>query len=148
MRRSQRLDVMVRRDDDRQWSLLTPHAEVLFCIAQNPDTRVREIAEVVGISERGAHQIVADLVGAGYVRRARVGRRNHYAIETKTALKHGPVRHRRVASIIALLEPEPARAERAPKPRHTPRRRPIGAERMAGTAKAAKRSRAPLSAVS
>lgn len=95
---------------DRHWSLLTAHAEVLLCIARDPDTRVREIAAAVGISERGAHQIVADLVGAGYVRRARVGRRNHYAIETKTTLKHTPVRHRRVASIVALLEPEPGKA--------------------------------------
>jgi DNA-binding IclR family transcriptional regulator len=112
MRRAQRSDA-ARREDDRRWSLLTPHAEVLFCIARNPDTRVREIAELVGISERGAHQIVADLVGAGYVRRARIGRRNRYAIETKTSLKHASVRHRRLGSIIALLEPEPARtAER------------------------------------
>ena len=123
MRRSQRLEASTRRDDERQWSLLTTHAQVLLCIARNPDTRVREIAEAVGISERGAHQIVADLVGAGYVRRARVGRRNHYAIETKTSLKHTPVRHRRVASIVALLEPEPSKIERAVKPRRPSRSR-------------------------
>ncbi|MBX3200617.1 MAG: winged helix-turn-helix domain-containing protein [Labilithrix sp.] len=123
MRRSQRPEVIVQRAEERRWSLLTAHAEVLFCIAQNPDTRVREIADVVGISERGAHQIVADLVDAGYVRRARIGRRNHYAIESRTALKHTPVRHRRVASIIALLGPEPARAERAEKARRLTRSR-------------------------
>ncbi|MBX3205085.1 MAG: winged helix-turn-helix domain-containing protein [Labilithrix sp.] len=121
MRRSQRPEATARREDERRWSLLTAHAEVLFCIARDPDTRVREIAETVGISERGAHQIVADLVEAGYVRRARIGRRNHYAIESRTALKHTPVRHRRVASIVALLEPEPAKVERA---RRVPRTRP------------------------
>jgi DNA-binding MarR family transcriptional regulator len=111
MRRTpSRADVSDRApDSERRWSLLTAHAEVLLCIARDPDTRVREIAAAVGISERGAHQIVTDLVGAGYVRRARVGRRNRYAIETKTTLKHTPVRHRRVASIVALLEPEPAK---------------------------------------
>jgi DNA-binding MarR family transcriptional regulator len=118
---------MARREDDRHWSLLTAHAQVLFVIARNPDTRVREIAESVGISERGAHQIVADLVAAGYVRRARIGRRNRYAIETKTALKHTPVRHRRLGSIIALLEPEPAKAERVVKPRRTARSGRVGA---------------------
>ena len=123
MRRSQRPEASTRRDDERQWSLLTTHAQVLLCIARNPDTRVREIAESVGISERGAHQIVADLVGAGYVRRARIGRRNRYAIESKTSLKHTPVRHRRVASIVALLEPEPAKIERALKARRPPRTR-------------------------
>lgn len=122
MRRSQRSEATVRRDDERQWSLLTPHAQVLLCIARNPDTRVREIAEAVGISERGAHQIVADLVGAGYVRRARVGRRNRYAIESKTSLKHTPVRHRRVASIVALLDPEPSKIERTVKTRRPARR--------------------------
>lgn len=94
----------------RQWSLLTPHAHVLLCIARDPDSRVWEIAESVGISERGAHQIVADLVTAGYVKRARIGRRNRYAIEEKTPLETGPVHHRKIASIVALLGPEPAHA--------------------------------------
>lgn len=126
MRRSTKLDGVTRaRDDERRWSLLTSHAHVLLCIALDPDTRVREIAEAVGISERGAHQIVADLVGAGYVRRARVGRRNRYAIEERTAIKSGPVRHRRVASIVALLGPEPAAS--GPKGRRGPRgRSPAG----------------------
>jgi DNA-binding Lrp family transcriptional regulator len=115
MRRLQKPELVRSREDEQRWSLLTAHALVLLCIAQNPETRVREIAEDVGISERGAHQIVADLVGAGYVRRARVGRRNRYAIEEKTSLKYGPVRHRRVASIIALLGPEPARAAVRPR---------------------------------
>lgn len=112
--------------DERRWSLLTPHAEVLLCIATAPDARVRDIAENVGISERGAHQIVADLVDAGYVRRSRIGRRNQYAIEERVTLKHAPVRHRRVASIVALLGPEPTRLaarSRRPAPAKTTRRR-------------------------
>ena len=72
-----------------------------------------EIAESVGISERGAHQIVADLVDAGYVKRARIGRRNRYAIDEKTTLEQGPVHHRKVSSIVALLGPEPASAKKA-----------------------------------
>jgi predicted transcriptional regulator len=110
-------------EDRREWSLLTPHALVLLCIARDPDARVREIATSCGISERGAHQIVADLVDVGYVRRARVGRRNHYAIEERSSLKHGPVRHRRVASIVALLGPEPAKAKATGKPGRTAARR-------------------------
>jgi hypothetical protein len=98
--------------EERGVSLLTPHALVLLCIAADPETRVRDIAQTVGISERGAHQIVADLVQVGYVRRARVGRRNRYAIEERTALKQGPVRHRRLASIVALLSPEPGRSRK------------------------------------
>ena len=102
-----------KSESERQWSLLTPHAHVLLCIARDPDSRVWEIAESVGISERGAHQIVADLVTAGYVKRARIGRRNRYAIEEKTPLESGPVHHRKIASIVALLGPEPAYAAKA-----------------------------------
>ena len=137
MRRSPKLDGVARsRDDERRWSLLTTHAHVLLCIALDPDTRVREIAASVGISERGAHQIVADLVGAGYVRRARVGRRNHYAIEERTAIKHGPVRHRRVASIVALLGPEPATASGV-RARRSARRPPTGDVTKTGKRRAA-----------
>jgi hypothetical protein len=102
-----------KSESERQWSLLTPHAHVLLCIARDPDSRVWEIAESVGISERGAHQIVADLVTAGYVKRARIGRRNRYAIEEKTPLETGPVHHRKIASIVALLGPEPASAAKS-----------------------------------
>jgi DNA-binding MarR family transcriptional regulator len=112
-----------KTESDRQWSLLTPHAHVLLCIARDPDSRVWEIAEHVGISERGAHQIVADLVTAGYVKRARVGRRNRYAIEEKSALEQGPVHHRKIASIVALLGPEPANGKKAVAPAPSSKKR-------------------------
>jgi DNA-binding MarR family transcriptional regulator len=128
MRRSQKSDGALK-PQELGWSLLTPHALVLMCIARAPDTRMREIAEAVGISERGAHQIVADLVTARYVQRTRVGRRNHYAIEDKTLLRHAPIRHRRVSSIIALLGPESAAAvrqsTRAPTPTKNGRSRRV-----------------------
>ena len=116
MGRPQRSEATSRASaEDLRWSLFTTHAEVLLHIARHPDARLREIAGTVGISERGAHQIVADLVRAGYVRRARVGRRNRYAVEAKRALRHSPVRHRRVSSIVALLEPEPRKQALATK---------------------------------
>lgn len=140
MGRSQRSDTATRLvEDERRWSLLTAHAHVLLCIAQDPDTRVREIAASVGISERGAHQIVADLVGAGYVRRARIGRRNRYAIEAKTTLKNTPVPHRRVASIVELLEPEPARSERSAAPRRSATRTRLSSPGDGAAPKSAKR---------
>ena len=62
------------------WTFLSHHAQVFLCIAQDPDARLRDIAAGVGITERAVQAIVNDLVEAGYVDRARVGRRNHYAI--------------------------------------------------------------------
>ena len=136
MRRSQKAAGARRVPEEGRWSLWTPHALVLLCIARNPETRVREIAAAVGISERGAHQIVADLVLARYVQRTRVGRRNRYVIEDKTRLLHGPVKHRRIGSIIALLGPEPgdrtakAQGTRAQTPRPTRTRGRVAATEL------------------
>jgi DNA-binding MarR family transcriptional regulator len=47
------------------WSFLTSHARVLMCIAHDPGARLRDIAAGLGITERSAHGIVADLAGPG-----------------------------------------------------------------------------------
>ena len=67
------------------WTFLSHHAQVLLCISRDPDARLREIAAAVGITERAVQAIVNDLVTEGYVERTRVGRRNHYAINTDGA---------------------------------------------------------------
>jgi len=72
----------------KSWTFLTNHARVLVRIARDPHLRVREIADLTGITERTALQIVADLEEAGYLTRFRVGRRNSYTIAV-----HAPLRH-------------------------------------------------------
>jgi DNA-binding MarR family transcriptional regulator len=72
----------------RGWTFLTNHTQVLLAIAQNPDARLRDIAEHVGITERAAQRILSDLVGSGYVRRQRQGRRNHYRINPEAQMRH------------------------------------------------------------
>ena len=47
------------------WSFLTNHARVLIRLAEDPDIRLRELADAVGITERAAHRIVTDLADAG-----------------------------------------------------------------------------------
>ena len=70
------------------WRFVTNHTQVLLCIASNPEIRLRDIAPRVGITERAAQRIVADLVSAGYVTRQRNGRRNHYAINRQKEMRH------------------------------------------------------------
>jgi predicted ArsR family transcriptional regulator len=79
-------------DRGRGWTFLTNHAHVLVCIAEEPDARGRDIAAKVGITERAAQAIVADLVAEGYVTRTREGRRNHYEIVPDAPLRH-PLEH-------------------------------------------------------
>ena len=70
------------------WRFVTNHTQVLLCIAQNRESRLRDIATEVGITERAAQRIVADLVAAGYVTRHRSGRRNHYTINRDLEMRH------------------------------------------------------------
>jgi DNA-binding IclR family transcriptional regulator len=70
------------------WTFLTNHAQVLLCLFETPDIRLRDVAERVGITERAAQRILADLVESGYVRTTRVGRRNHYTVDRGHAMRH------------------------------------------------------------
>ena len=85
------------------WSFLTNHARVLLCIAQDPDVRLREIGERVGITERAAHRIVDELVYAGYISRTRAGRRNRYAIHRTLPVPDRLIRQQSVGDLLAVL---------------------------------------------
>ena len=85
------------------WTFLTNHAHVLVCIAQQPDVRIRDIAVRVGITERAAQRIVADLVDEGYVVRKRVGRRNEYTVKGEVPLRHPLQRDQAVGKIVDAL---------------------------------------------
>jgi len=55
--------------DGRAWSLISNHGHALICIAQNPDVRLWELAQTIGVRERSAQRIVNQLVDAGYLTR-------------------------------------------------------------------------------
>src|SRR5688572_4214491 len=85
------------------WTFLTNHAHVLLCIARDPDARVRDIAEVVGITERAAQRILADLIAEGYATAAKVGRRNRYAVNRAGRLRHPFFRDLSVGPLLDML---------------------------------------------
>ncbi len=58
----------------------TSAAQVLFWIALHPDTRVSDIAERTGLSQRAVQAIVKELADRGYIVRSRIGRRNTYSV--------------------------------------------------------------------
>jgi DNA-binding MarR family transcriptional regulator len=89
--------------DDGRWTFLTNHAQVLVCLAEKPDLRGREIAELVGVSERRVQGIIRDLVAAGYVTRSRAGRRNHYTINLAGDLRHPLEDDHTVGELLAVL---------------------------------------------
>jgi predicted ArsR family transcriptional regulator len=101
----------------REWTFLTNHARVLLCIAQDPEVRLRDVAESVGITERAAQHIVMQLVEAGYVERERVGRRNRYRLHPEQPLRHPMDRAHQVGELLSVLGEH--HDDRAPRKRRT-----------------------------
>ena len=87
----------------RRWTFLTNHALVLLAIAEDPSLTLRQIGDRVGITERAAQKLVADLVEGGYVRSRRYGRRNSYHINLGRRLRHPLSREREIRDLLALL---------------------------------------------
>jgi DNA-binding MarR family transcriptional regulator len=89
---------------DHSFRFVTNHAHVLQTISADPTTRLRDIAETVGITERTAAQIVNDLEQAGYLSKTRQGRRNRYEVHAELPLRHPQHRHHTVGDLIGFLE--------------------------------------------
>ena len=90
--------------EEKRWRFLTNHTQVLLCIARDEDIRIRDLAQEVGITERAAQRIVADLIDAGYVARERRGRRNRYAIDKEAAMRHRSQLGHEIGELLDLLE--------------------------------------------
>ena len=83
--------------------MLSNHTQVLLCIQRDADVRVRDIAQMVGITERAAQRIVADLIESGYVESDRIGRRNHYRVNTDVAMRHPAQEGHDIGELLRLL---------------------------------------------
>ena len=86
-----------------RWTFLSNHAHVLICLAQQGDIRLRDVAALIGITERAVMKILADLEGEGLVRRFREGRRNHYELNLDQPLRHPIEHHRNVGELVDLI---------------------------------------------
>lgn len=73
---------------NKHWTFLSNHTHVMVCIARNPEARVRDIAEAVGITERAVQRIIAELEASDYLSHERLGRRNLYRIDFDRPLRH------------------------------------------------------------
>ena len=85
------------------WTFLTNHARVLVCLARNPGTRLRDVADCADITERAAHRIVDELVEGGYVTRHRLGRRSFYEIHPDVPLRHPMDKEATVGDVLNVF---------------------------------------------
>ncbi len=85
------------------WTFLSNHAHVLISLARMPDARIRDLAPIVGITERAVQRIVAELVEGGFLTVAKDGRRNHYTINDRLPLRHPVEAPRTVRDLLTVV---------------------------------------------
>lgn len=88
----------------RNWTFLTNHGHVLIYVHRNQDARVRDIAAAVGITERAAQTILADLEADGYLRKTRIGRRNTYSINSRGQFRHPEEAGHHIGELLVLFD--------------------------------------------
>ncbi|SDR90081.1 Winged helix-turn-helix DNA-binding [Paraoerskovia marina] len=85
------------------WTFLTNHGHVLLAVAQDPDKRVSDIADEVGITARATLTILGDLEEAGYLGRTRVGRRTHYVVHPRRHFRHSLTSGHEIGELLDLF---------------------------------------------
>ena len=85
------------------WTFLTNHARVLAAIAEDPSTRIRDMAARCRLTERAVQKIISDLEQQGYLSHTRQGRSNIYRIEPGTILRHPAEAGLTVTDLLSVL---------------------------------------------
>ena len=88
----------------KQWTFLSNHGHVLIFLARNPQARVRDIAEAIGITERSTQGILADLEATGYLVKKKVGRRNEYVIKLDKKFRHPSESHKAIRHLLEIFD--------------------------------------------
>ena len=88
---------------DSAWTFLSNHGHVLVHLSRHPDSKIREIADAVGITERRAQSILADLEETGYVLITREGRRNKYTVNSRKKFRHPAEANRPISELLTIF---------------------------------------------
>lgn len=85
------------------WTFLSNHGHVLIQISMNSESRVRDIAEAVGITERSALSILADLEKGDFISVERVGRRNTYRVNPHKNFRHPNEARKPIGALMKIF---------------------------------------------
>ncbi len=90
-------------DATTTWTFLTNYSHVLLAISKTPGIKVREIAELVGVTERAVLKIISELNNAGFISIEKIGRENRYSVTSDVPLRHPLEQHRTVSELLEML---------------------------------------------
>lgn len=85
------------------WTFLTNHGHVFIQLSMNPESRVRDIADAVGITERSTLSILSDLERDGFISVERVGRRNTYKVNPNKSFRHPNEAQKPIGALMKIF---------------------------------------------
>lgn len=86
------------------WTLLSNHGHVLVALSKNPTLRIRDLVELIGITERSVRSIVAELNEDGYITIAKNGRRNEYRIHEDMNFRHPAEATHQISELLSIFK--------------------------------------------
>lgn len=87
----------------KNWNLMATHGIVLFYIAANPESTMRQMSEALSLTERRIAQVVRDLSDAGLLTVNRNGRRNSYSVNPNAGFRHPTLSHITLGKFVEVL---------------------------------------------
>ena len=87
---------------------LSNHGLVLVALSNDPQIRIRDLAERIGLTERAVQRLVTQLVEGGLVARERQGRRNRYRVLFSKPLDDPLPQESTVADLVGALANPPS----------------------------------------
>jgi len=103
-KKTPRAEVEEVETSGRSWTFLTNHGHILVRLSRDPEARIRDIAADVGITERAAQGIVADLERDGYVSKVKEGRRNRYVIHHHRGFRHPAESQHPISELLRIFD--------------------------------------------
>lgn len=89
---------------EKNWTFLSNHGHVMVQLNQNPEMKVKDLAERVGITERRTQTILAELEEAGYISVTRNGRRNIYKVNQNLKFRHPSESNKSIGLLLKIFK--------------------------------------------
>lgn len=86
-----------------QWTFLTNHFHIIVSLSRTPYSRIRDLSDEVGITQRAVQRILAELVEDKVLKVRKDGRRNHYTINRRKRLRHPLENKHTIGDLLDIL---------------------------------------------
>lgn len=98
-----RLNLKMTEDSKPKWTFLTNHFHILVCLSREPTSRIRDLADEVGITQRAVQRILVELVEDKAVKIRKEGRRNIYTVNPRKRLHHPLENKHTIGELLEIL---------------------------------------------